>query len=701
MSDHVRKVELALETARPAVITRSDGDQQVEMEGFGVDSIPGAPRLPTLACQIELPGGATNVRVEFIDDEPEPISGRFRIAPAGAAIHDEPGDEAARALAVEAAVQAARRTEREIYRSRRWYPATAARLEAVESTSSGVVVVLRVTPVSHNPVRGALQWTPVVHVVVHYSLPEQAAEAFGDVAVTTTAQPQINPFATIIPAAMFAAEPTPLPSPDDVAVNYLIIVPDAATEQAMQRFVAWKTSIGHCVRVEQMPNIVSSFTGIDDAERLREFLIDRHRAWGVHYVLLVGRMGAMPTRLLYMDDATPAYASDFYFANLSTVDWDLDNDDRWGEFTADKYGWGHDVVVGRLPLNTPAEVQSYCDNVIAFERDRGPWKRNALFAAGFMDFGPTDGAELCERLIDQVLTPAGWKARTLYEQGGTFRSRYGSDGALNQAAYANECGTRAVGLVTLVAHGDWNRMESRQCTDPNRNCTGANVVNNRFGEANGIRTACPSAVVNMIGCSTACPVDNYDHVETQPGGPVVSPGRSLFPFTAQHEHNGVRYLQEGAVAAIGASAGTDYTHCWQNPNDGMSWSAAYSIQDELITQGKPVGDAFFDGMYTHASHHRPSCVASVISTSWGTPRSSPTGSASSIPRDPTFSSMENGGHTSPPPTTATVTSTSSSRLARRPNRRNSSSTNPLTTARAGACGTTSRDCPRSFPWTPS
>jgi hypothetical protein len=600
MPDHMRQVELTLETARPEVITRAGGGQYVAMEGFGTDSAPGAPKLPTLLCHVELPKDAAVLGLNVVGDEPTAISGRFRIAAASPTIRDEPGDEESRVRERDAAQQAAERNRRRIYGSDRWYPASPALLEAVESTATSVQALLRVRPVSYNPVAGNLRWTPAVRALLRYSLPEDVAEAFGDVLVTTAAQPRINPFAptTLAPASLAATAPSPV----DDAVSYLIVVPDAATEQAMRRFVTWKESIGHSVEVEQLPTILSSFSGVDDAERVREFLIDRHRAWGVHYVLLVGTMGTIPTRLLYMDDRTDAYASDFYFANLATVDWDLDNDGRWGEFADDRYSRGYDVVVGRLPLDTVADVRRYCDNAVAFERDTGAWKRNALFAAGFMDFRPTDGAELCERLIDDVLIPAGWTARTLYEQGGTYPSQHGSDAALSQPNYANECVTRPYGLVTLVAHGDWDRMYARQCTDPGRNCDG-NFVDNRFGDFAGIPASCPSAIVNMIGCSTACPVGDYKHVETQPGGPVVNPGRSRYPFASQQDHNGARYLRNGAVAAIGASAGVDYAGGWRDPGDGRCWSAAYYVHDELITHGKPVGDAFFEGMYTYACRH--------------------------------------------------------------------------------------------------
>ena len=85
------------------------------------------------------------------------------------------------------------------------------------------------------------------------------------------------------------------------------------------------------------------------------------------------------------------------------------------------------MVVGRLPLQLPVEIKQYFDNVISFEQDTAGWKHSALFAAGFMDHDPTDGAELVEQIKSKILTPAGWRIRTLYEKGGTIPSNYPCD----------------------------------------------------------------------------------------------------------------------------------------------------------------------------------------------------------------------------------------------------------------------------------
>lgn len=599
MPSTLHHVTLTLQSEKPKITKGVEGAQRVSIENFGSDTTSGAPSLPTVTCHVELPRGAKVRQLKILGDEHVPLAGQYRIHAAGACVHDEPVDEEGRLRIRRQAMRTWSRKHDAVYASDAWYPSDAVKMCATWDTATCALVLLQFNPVQYNPKQGRLLWHQSVKADLSYSLPEGAASAVGDVTLVTNGETRINPF-----RAGAARQLTRGAVTIRGIYNYVIIVPDAAIENAMTDFKKWKELLGHSIAIAQLPDILSNYSGVDDAERVRNYLIKKYDEWRVHYVLLVGTMGVIPTRLLYMDDKTDGYASDFYFANLVTSDWDLDSDNRWGEFGDDRYNYLHDVVVGRLPLDTAADVKRYCDNVIAFERDRDPWKQTSLFAAGFMDHDPTDGADLCERLIDDVLTPAGWSARKLYEKGGTYPSKYATDADLDQSNYVAECVPQRFSLVSLVAHGHWDYMQSKQCTDPQKNCDG-NTTGNDFGLSSGIPAKCPSAVVSMIGCHTACPVPEYKHVEASTGGPGTTPPRSLFPFRARHEHNGIRYLRNGAVAAVGASAGEDYANRWTTPADGMAWSLAYYFHDYLVTHRKPVGDAFYDAMRLHATRHTP------------------------------------------------------------------------------------------------
>lgn len=599
MPNQMNRVSLTFNTQEPQIVRKADGSQRLMIKGYGFSGTPGEPSLPTLCCHVEFPRGSRICELEHVDSEFTTLNGHYRIWSAPPIVQDESVTEDERILTRTDAKRLWKRNYEKIYESDNWYPSRTIRLTGKWHMDTCSVAVLHVHPIQYHPRSGKVRWHHYINIDLSYDIPEGQEVRVPSEDLISTGEYRINPFREyqLTPPSIEVLRAR-------TSFNYVIIVPDVTIENALADFINWKEAIGHSIIIVQLADILESYAGIDDAERVRNYLIEKHNEWQLQYVLLVGDMGTVPTRLLYMNERADAYASDFYFANLTTSDWDLDNDDRWGEFDDDRYNYFHDVMVGRLPLSNATEVAQYSQNVIAFEQDKRLWKKKALFAAGFMDHDPTDGAELCEQLTSDVLSPAGWSAVKLYEKGGTLPSGYVCDAELNQANYSAECVPQRYSLVNLISHGSWDNMISKQCTDPELNCSG-NTADNTFSEDGAIPTNCPTAVVCMNGCSTACPVNNYQHVEPAPGGGGPTAIRSLFPFTATHEHNGVRYLRNGAVAAIGASAGADYAHGWNDPSDGYCWSLFYYFNDFLVTHRKPVGDAFYDAMITHACKHRP------------------------------------------------------------------------------------------------
>ncbi|KPK05146.1 MAG: hypothetical protein AMJ56_16360 [Anaerolineae bacterium SG8_19] len=99
-----------------------------------------------------------------------------------------------------------------------------------------------------------------------------------------------------------------------------------------------------------------------------------------------------------------------------------------------------------------------------------------------------------------------------------------------------------------------------------------------------------SGLAFMNGCSTAPPIgDNTTGLDQL---------HSLWNTIGKNTrfHNGKRYLRSGAVAVIGASAGSDFESQWDDPSDGGSFSLAYYFNQRLIGNNEPVGDAFFNAM---------------------------------------------------------------------------------------------------------
>ncbi|MBU0984374.1 MAG: T9SS type A sorting domain-containing protein, partial [candidate division Zixibacteria bacterium] len=175
-------------------------------------------------------------------------------------------------------------------------------------------------------------------------------------------------------------------SPSSSAADY-VIVTSAALAPALQQLAAYKNESGYATIITTVENIVASYAGRDDAERVRNYLIEFY-ADGGRYVLLAGDETVVPIRYAYhyntssTPDPDALQVCDLYFADI-TGDWDKDNDGVWGERYDDAADLTPELWLGRLPVNNAVEVANYTNKLIAYETDPGDGNRDYLERAYF------------------------------------------------------------------------------------------------------------------------------------------------------------------------------------------------------------------------------------------------------------------------------------------------------------------------------
>ena len=370
--------------------------------------------------------------------------------------------------------------------------------------------------------------------------------------------------------------------------NFIIIVIDDNMKQSVSKFASWKKTIGHKIKVVKISEILLDNQGIDQAEKIRNFLKkERKISNSLRYVLLVGDTDKIPTRLFYSDKRAKynAYAADFYYANLSTSNWDIDQDDKWGEFEDDKFNWQYDIVVSRIPTNSAADAEKICKNIINFEKETGSRKKKELMLNAFLDSN-TDTAVLAQKTETDILQPRGWSAKKFYVQYEKTTSKYlgqPNTVVLDPKNYLKELGTFQPSLISITGHGSPTGMSSGFQNNAGK------WAQFGFHPWNEIKPQALSAIVYLNGCSTSPPIGDDTGLDKQKSlWSTVNKGTLL--------HLGKHYLQAGAVAVIGASAGGDYESNWIYPDDGGVQSLNYYFHDHLISRGKRVGDAFFDAL---------------------------------------------------------------------------------------------------------
>ena len=193
---------------------------------------------------------------------------------------------------------------------------------------------------------------------------------------------------TELPGVEFRSLESPLAtlSGGDAPIDYVIITsPELA--MPLQRLAVYKNSTGYRSEVRFIDDILLSQTGRDEAEKLRNYLVQFYLDGG-RFVLMAGDHTVLPIRYAYHRavDTIPhlgvQQVCDLYFADL-TGEWDQDNDNVWGERTDDQADLIPELWVGRLPFNSIEQFDAYVDKLIAYETEPGGDDRSYLSKAFF------------------------------------------------------------------------------------------------------------------------------------------------------------------------------------------------------------------------------------------------------------------------------------------------------------------------------
>lgn len=151
------------------------------------------------------------------------------------------------------------------------------------------------------------------------------------------------------------------PSLSGSPVSYLIIIPDefASNYEELQNI---KDKLGYPATIKTTSYIYSHYQGLDEAERIRNFIKDAYENWGIEWVLIGSDVPLIPTRKVYSPVyGQPAYfdtvVTDFYFACLDG-NWNEDGDEVMGE-VEDNVDFYPDVFIGRLTFTETNEISNY------------------------------------------------------------------------------------------------------------------------------------------------------------------------------------------------------------------------------------------------------------------------------------------------------------------------------------------------------
>lgn len=429
------------------------------------------------------------------------------------------------------------------------------------------VAYLRVSPTRWNPATGRLE--RVDRVQVRLTLADGAAPAVPrerivkewedgglPTGIPTRAVTTLAASAVGKPGAA-PFKPEQLPSVLGSPVEYVIVTNDAMAP-VFQQLADWKTQTGVPAVVRTLSFIQQQYPyGADDAERIRSFIRDAYSRWGTKWVLLGGDTGVLPTRY-----ATTTFfggeniATDLYFQCLDG-NWNADGDSLYGEGFLDSSDPGDDadllpdLYVGRAPVTTPGDAQTFVNKTLQYEKTpvggyENTWLLFAeiLFPQPYVNGDPIqqDGAAIAEQLLPIADENPAIRVTRLYQNYADTTYQPGALPLTKQAVLDSM--SVGYGLVLHVGHGFRNVM---QVTD-------GNIVN---GDASGLTNGARLFNLYAIDCTSNAidfPCLGEAFVQNPNGGAVTNVGstRLDFPNTGEsYQQEYFRLFVEDSVSAVG------------------------------------------------------------------------------------------------------------------------------------------------------
>jgi len=556
-----------------------DKDGMLVAEGFGRLQVPGKPNLPGQIFAVAIPPGAMATGVTWSSEESAVLAGRFEIMPS--TLHRAIGDENPELYRRD--LERWQRNHDEVYGSSSAYPARVVEQVRTAGYRSYNLVDVRVCPFTWVPSTGELTHHRRVTVNVHYTMPAGAVAPKADWLPRTEATAR-----EIVLNYEQAQQWYPARQQRGRGLHDFVIVTLDSLTSAVTPLVDHETAKGRTVEVVTLTWIDANYTGYDQAERIRNFLIDKYPSaeWGIEDLLLVGDYDDVPMRRCAQDVGYGEPETDFYYAELSSPDsesWDADGDHLWGE-NSDPIDFYSEINVGRIPWSGTTDVTHICTKSAAFENNNDlSYKQNILLLGAYF-WADTDNAELMEAKVDQPWM-ADWTMTRMYEQNSEYYSSFPCDHELLNSNVMSVWPTGRFAFVNWAGHGSPTSSHIAGLGAP--------------------------AFISSSNCSSLD--DDY---------PAIIFADACSNSDTDNLNIGQSMIRRGAVGFVGATKVAMGSAGWNDPNDGSSQTLDYLFTTAVTSGDYTQGAALQNGlreMYTGGMWYYSRYETFEWGALWGNP----------------------------------------------------------------------------------
>ncbi len=448
-------------------LTKLNGYDLISMGNYLWTSEAGNPQLPEMEYKILVPPTAEITGIKILSYKVKEIPGSFNIFPAQPAlplsqIHN--GTEFVR-------------PNPEVYNSHQAYPEKIVNFTPTGCMSGYRIGGISIYPVQYIPNEKQIRLYTEITVRIEYEE--------GRHEMISLSKGQVEFFAADVRNMVINPEDIDRFSPGIKplfrdSTDYLIITGPTYLSY-FQPIANWRSKKGYYVKVLGTDSVYARYAGRDNAEKVRNCIIDYWQNKGVKWVLLAGDVSVVPHRTCYVNtgSTTDYIPCDLYFADLQWS-WDGNRNNVFGEFpfngdTVDLY---YDVYIGRGSIDDATQANTFVRKDTVYEKRPDPNYMVRMFLPQGNLWSNWLGDSV-QQMISRYPPSPPWVIRKMYER----------DGQLSRTACTETLRT-GVGLCHLVGHGDASGVYGGYGT----------WIYSSGSDVNGLTNAGKYIIANSIAC---------------------------------------------------------------------------------------------------------------------------------------------------------------------------------------------------------
>ena len=442
-------------------ISQIQGYEQIQFTDCMQSALAGQPSLPWQSVSLMLPQGTEAVSIEVELSDFQTMEGSHNLFPyQSARTYSDP-------------VRRQFEKDEALYASKSVYPAQAYGKLCTQYLNGVGFAFSAFTPVQYVPGTGEVRYASkaIVRITTTASKADQNRKLWLNGGNAERAK-------------RLAQNPEMLQTYNDrgrtVGGYDLLVVTKQQYVASFDEYVSFYQARGLRTRVVDLETILNTMSGQDNAEKLRNYIIQEYEDNGIMMVNLGGDVPDIPYRGFYCDvlsggshQTDSDIPADLYYAALDG-NWNDDGDNRWGEIGEDDLL--PEIGIGRMCFSNQSELDNMLHKAMTYQAEPVLGEFHDVIMAGehLYDDPESNGSQYLELLIgthdDNGYTTTGipedYNFTRLYEEEGNWSGSLLRN-AINQGTqYVHHDGHANTNYVAGWTNGD--------------------ITNNNFSAVNGV-----------------------------------------------------------------------------------------------------------------------------------------------------------------------------------------------------------------------